>query len=190
MTRRFFGCLVLAASLLTAPLAAELGSGSPNGTVHLPSGLAVHYDYHYDRNALRDAHRAGGAIIALAESGNLLRLDLATMKLTREWFGPVPVVCLGRGEKDVTWAGFEDGRVCRIDPATLALTKVARLSGKPQWVGAVTDGMTKPAKSRLVVVVEQTKPVEFQRKPYSVGYSVVHDLGSGKTYALSPKSEF
>ncbi len=92
MTRRFFGCLSLAAGLLTAPLfGAEPGSGSPNGTVHLPSGVAVHYDYHYDRNALRDARRADDTIIALTESGNLLRLDLTTLKLTREWFGPVPV---------------------------------------------------------------------------------------------------
>ena len=108
MTRRFVGCLALAAGLLTAsgvglltpPLAgAEPGSESPSGTIRLPAGLTAHYDYHYDRNA----RRAGDAIIALTESGNLLRFDLATLKLTREWFGPVPIACLGRASTTRSW---------------------------------------------------------------------------------------
>ena len=129
----------------------------------------------------------GDAIIALTESGNLLRLDLATLKLTREWFGPVPVVCLGRGENGAVLAGFVDGRVCRIDPATLALSEVARLPGKPRWVGAAADNAGQPAKTRLVAVVEQTRPVEGNDRRFQATIEVVQDLGSGKTYALDFK---
>src|SRR5271169_1670533 len=100
MSQRFSVCLALmiltalGAVLVNPPCpGAEPGPGSPTGTVRLPSGLTAHYAYHFNRNALRDSRRAGDAIIALTDSGNLLRLDLATLKLTREWFGPVPVVC-------------------------------------------------------------------------------------------------
>jgi hypothetical protein len=195
MTRRFFGCFVLAArllalgvALLTTPLpGAEPGSGSASGTIRLPSGLAAHYAYHYNRNALRDSRLVGDAIIALTESGNLLRLDLATLKLTREWFGAVRAVCLGRGELGAVLAGFEDGRVCRVDAASLALTEVVRLSGKPRWVEAVADDAGPSAKTRLVAVVEQTRPVERNGRQFQAAIEVVQDLGSGKTYALDFK---
>ncbi len=102
-----------------APARAAEGSHSAVGDVRLASGLDAHYAYHYDRNALRDSRLAGDALIALTRSGNLLRFDAKTLTLTREWFGPVPATCLGRGENDAVLVGFEDGRVCRVDPATL-----------------------------------------------------------------------
>ena len=50
----------------------------------------------------------------------------------REWFGPVPATCLGRGENGAVLAGLADGRICRIYPATLATTELRRLTGKLQ----------------------------------------------------------
>ncbi len=178
-------CLVVIAGLLAPPLSgAEPGLGSSSGTIRLPSGATVHYAYHFNRNALRDSRRKGDAIVALTEAGNLLRLDLATLKLTREWYGPVPVVCLGRGENGAILAGFMDGRVRRVNPATLALTELARLPGKPQWIGAVTDGEPEPDKSRLVAVVERTTWAvdEDTGERYEVPQSIVHDLASNKSY--------
>jgi hypothetical protein len=173
---RFPICVVLAVACLTPPLpGAEPGSGSQSGTVRLASGLTAHYAYYSDRNALRDGRRSRDAVIALTESGNLLRLDLATLKPTRDWAGPVPAVCLGRGDEGGVLAGFKDGRVCRIDPTTLALTEVARLPGEIQWVGTMSDGAHEPGKSRLIAVVGQTNPV-------------VHDLGSGKAYPFGRRA--
>ena len=194
MMRRFAVCMaliILAApgSVLVNPPcpAAEPGSGLPSGTVRLPSGLTAHYAHYSDRNALRDSRRSGDAVIALTEGGTLLRLDLATLNLTREWSGPVPVACLGTGENGTVLAGFEDGRVCRVDPATLALTELARLPGKPRWVGALSDDAGPRVKSRLVVVIEQTRPVERNGGRFQVPTWVVQDLGPSKTYSLDFK---
>jgi hypothetical protein len=154
----------------------EPGLVSPAGTVRLGSGLTARYSWSYyngDRNAMADAVRAGDALIALTGSGALVRFDAATLKPAREWSGPVGATCLGRGEGDTVLAGYADGRVGRIDPATLAMTELARLPGKVQWVGTIPAGAGQAAKPRLVAVVEQTRPV-------------VHDLGTGKTFSIDP----
>ena len=121
---------------------------------------------------------AGDAIVALTESGSLLRFDLATLNPTHEWCSLVPVVCLGRGEKDTVLAGFEDGRIGRLDPASLAPTEIARVPGQPQWVEAVpvAAGQGQAGKSRLVAVFGP-----FRK-------SIVQDLGSGKTYDLGARA--
>ena len=163
------------------------GSASPVGTVRLASGLTAHYAYHSNRNAVADLARAGDALIALTDLGNFLRLNYATLELTREWFGPVPATCLGRGENGAVLAGLADGRICRIDPATLATTELARLTGKLQWVGVTSAGTAKP---RLVAVVEQKKwAKDDDGDRYEIPFSVVHDHGSGKTYLVDPQGE-
>src|SRR5689334_20760667 len=105
MSRRFdrwlMPLVVLVAALvdLPAPGAEPVsGSTSPTGTVRLAPGLTAHYAYHYNRNALADVLPAGDAFLALTDSGNLLRFDRATLKLTKEWFGPTAMTCLGRRE--------------------------------------------------------------------------------------------
>ncbi len=187
--------LALSIILIASPVnlwlrAAELGSTSPTGTVRLGSGLVANYAYYYNRNALADATRAADAIIARTDSGNLLRFDRTTLKLTREWFGPVPVTCLGRGEGEVVLAGFADGRVCRIDEATLAMTEIARLPGKLQWVGTIAAAPGQPARQRLIAVYEQIKKSEIRGRTYGVPYSVVRDAASGKSYPIDPKSDY
>jgi hypothetical protein len=117
--------VALVASPVDLPLSgAEPGSGpiSPTGSIRLASGLTVHYEYHSNRNDLGDVLPAGDALIARTDPGALLRFDRATLKLTLEWSGPVPVTCLGRGEGDAVLAGFADGRIGRIDPTSLAVT--------------------------------------------------------------------
>ena len=114
----------------------------------------------------------------------MLRLDLATLKLTREWFGPVVVRCLGRGKDGGVLAGFQDGRICRIDPESLALTEVARLSGEPRWVEALAADGPRPAKARLVAVVMRNRPAERNGQRFQLRDCVVQDLGRGKDYLL------
>jgi hypothetical protein len=168
------------------------GSTSPAGAIRLASGVTAHYTYHYNRNALADVLRTGDAPIARTDSGNLLRFDRATLALTREWFGSVPASCLGRGENGAVLAGFIDGRIGRIDPVSLAMTELARLTGKVQWVGVITAGAGagQPARPRLVAVVVQEKPFDYKGKTYQVPCSVVHEVGSSKTYDVYPTSEY
>ncbi len=169
---------------------AEPGSSAPTGTVRLGTGITAHYAYYYNRNALADVVLAGDAVIALTDSGNLLRFERASLRLTREWFGPVPVTCLGRAEGEAVLAGFADGRVCRIDQATLRMTELARLAGKLQWVGTTAAAPGAQPNSRLVAVFEQSKKVEIRGRKYDVPYSVVGDIASDRTYAVEPRSDY
>jgi hypothetical protein len=178
------GRLVLLGALLLARpagLRAEEGSGAAAASVRLPSGGTARYEYHFNRNALRASHQAGDALIALTSSGNLLRFDLGTRRLTREWFGPSRVVCLGRGAGDAVLAGFEDGRVCRVDPATLERTEVARLPGKPQWIGFAAGDERGPG--GLVAVYERPRWVEQDGQRWRQPCSIVRDLASGREVA-------
>jgi hypothetical protein len=169
--------------LALIPSAALRAADVASGEARLPSGVTARYEYHFDRNALLDSRRAGDALIALTASGNLLRFDPATRKLSREWYGPAMAVCLGRGEGGAVLAGFEDGRVCRIDPATLALAEVARLPGKPLWVGFAE----REARGLVVAVEEPRRRVieRFgKRLEFMGGQLVVHDLVAGKSYEI------
>jgi hypothetical protein len=162
--------------LLPAVVArADEGSSRAEAEVRLSSGILARYAYHFDRNALAASRRAGDALVALTDSGNLLRFDLATRKITREWFGPARATCLGPGRAGEILVGFEDGQVGRVDLATLAPTRVASLADKLQWVGMVTDGARD--EPRLLAVVERKKWVEREGEgrvetPYSVAVDV------------------
>src|SRR5215831_19360826 len=104
MSRRFgrwlvpLVALVVAWANLPAP-GTEPVSGwtAPTETVRLATGATAHSAYHYNRIALADVLPAGEALLALTDSGNLLRFDRTTLKLSKERFGPTPVTCLGRG---------------------------------------------------------------------------------------------
>lgn len=181
------GPLLLAAVLgsLPSPARAAEGTTSPVGEARLPSGLVAHYDYHFDRNALLASHRAGDALVALTRSGNLLRFDATTLKLTREWSSPAAATCLGRGEGDAVLVGFDDGRVCRVDPTSLALEDVAKLPESVRWVGA-----SKGADGRggIVAVVEHARSIKQFWGRTTRRTATVHDLSTGRAFPLKSKS--
>jgi hypothetical protein len=166
------------------------GPISPAGTVRLASGLTVHYEYHSNRNELGDVLPAGEVLIARTDPGALLRFDRATLKPTLERSDPVPVTCLGRGEGGAVLAGFADGCIGRVNPANLAITELARLTGKVRWVGVTSAGAGRPGKPRLVAVVEQVKEgKDDQGERFEIPFSIVHDLGASNSYIIEPKGE-
>ena len=128
-----------------------------SGEVRLANGRAVEYTIHYDRNSLRDSVRLGNNLIAVTTSGALLRFELPAVHLVRERIDAEGVTCLGRGEGATILAGFGDGRVCRVDPVTLALTDMAKLPAPARWVGWCQAQGNRPA--GLVVVTRPTRPV-------------------------------
>jgi hypothetical protein len=83
-------------------------------------------------------------------------------------------------------AGLEDGRIARVDPETLDLTELVKLPSGPRWIGWGRAVGERPA--GLVVVTRQTKPPQRDDQRREVPYSVVHDLGTGKTYALEEEA--
>jgi hypothetical protein len=166
--------MFLCLAVISSPL---LHAG--DGEVQLGSGLKARFSYHFDRNALVASRDVGDALIAVTRSGNLLRLDRASFKITHECVGPAAALCLGVGDGDAVLAGFEDGRVCRVDPATLELTDIAKLPGRIQWVAARMTG--KGGRPGLVVVVEKSTPGTQKTYQWETITSVVHDFATGRT---------
>jgi hypothetical protein len=178
-------CTVVLAVLCGVPLTALLHGDEwprpPSGEVRLASGRVVDYTIHFDRNSLRDSLRVGDALIALTSSGALLRFELPAVRLVRERIDD-EVACIGRGEGEAVLAGLSDGRICRVDAATLELSNVVKLTGAPQWFGWYAARGNRPA--GLVVATRQTKPVVRDGRHWNQSFSMIHDLATGKTFAL------
>ncbi|WP_165069846.1 ligand-binding sensor domain-containing protein [Paludisphaera rhizosphaerae] len=139
----FLALLHLGAFVLLAPtVGAQVGGERVTG--RLAGGRAVEAVIHRPVNALSAAVRSGDSIIAATPAGGLLRFDGPTPRLARErWDLDSPIACLGRGPDESVFAGLTDGRIGRIDPKSLALTEVVRLTQEPVWIGwssAAGDG--------------------------------------------------
>jgi hypothetical protein len=173
---------VLCGMFLKASLLADELPKPPSGEARLASLNVIDYTVHFDRNALRDSLRLGNNLIALTSSGALLRFELPAVRLVREQIDTEGVTCLGLGEGAEILAGLIDGRICRVDPATLDLTNVTKLPAQPRWIGWGRAVGGRPA--GLVVVTRPTKLVEDNGRHWDQPYSVVHDLATGKTFSL------
>ena len=91
------------------------------------------------------------------------------MRLAKEAFPDQKVTALGRGRGGEALAGLADGRICRVDPATLELAERAKLPSQPKWIIWSEGVGNRPA--GLVAVAElwgEDGPA-----------SVVHDLVAG-----------
>jgi hypothetical protein len=172
---------VLWGVFLNAILRGDEWTPPPFAEVRLASGRAVEYAIHFDRNSLRDSVRVGDGLIALTSSGVLLRFELSAIRLVRERIDD-EVACIGRGEGEAVLAGLADGRICRVDTATLELSNIVKLPGAPQWFGWFAAQANRPA--GLVVATRQTKPVVRDGKRWDESFSMIHDLATGKTFAL------
>lgn len=146
-----------------------------HGQAQIPGGGLVKWEYHYDRNSLRDTRPLAGGWIALTGAGNLLLFDPDLVHLRGEYFGPSRVTCLGADDKGAVVAGFEDGRIMAVDPTTLALTPVATVQGSVLAIGYRASGW----------VVAHAPP------PPPTGNAVMHtglmvtDVGKNKVQRLN-----
>jgi len=149
------------------------GGGVVRGESRTAAGLRVGYEYSYDHNAIVASRRSGDALIGLTSAGNLVRFALPSLRMTRQQVGPEEVTCLGDGGRPgEVIAGLADGRVCRVDPATLSLAEFTRLPSRPRWLGVRAGG--------LVAVFE---PPDGD-KPDGRRKRVFFDSAAGKTVPL------
>ena len=188
--RRLFTGFALAALIPSNGIvrAGELGKESCVGAARQPSRIHVRYQYFFDRNALRDARLINGALIALTDSGNLLRFDERTLGLTREWYGSSAITCLGRGRNGAVLAGFQDGRVCLIDPTSLIPTELAHVPGKPQWVGETGEGAGPGRVFKLLAVFESTSRNVNVGRRSRAARSAVYRAGDPAHYDLEGRA--
>jgi hypothetical protein len=165
------------------PASTLLGDDWPRShEVRLANGRAVEYSIHVDRNSLIDSVRVRDGLIALTSSGVLLRFELPGVRLVRERIELDEVTCIGLGERGAVLAGLADGRVCRVDPATLALTDMVKLPAPVQWLGWCRGAGNRPA--GLVVATRQTKAMEQDGHRWKRPCWMVHELATNKSFAL------
>jgi hypothetical protein len=97
---------------------------------------AFRYSYHFDHNALKDCLRIGDILIALTDSGNLLRFDAATLKMTGQQVVHGRGTAVAVGANGSLLVGTLAGRVWKVDPATLAAEPLFETPGEVVWLGS------------------------------------------------------
>jgi hypothetical protein len=160
----------LANVAITGPIAGEARIGpAPE--------LQVRYEYHYDRNALRDSRRVGAYFVALTEAGNVLTFTAVRGRLVRELVDPVPATSIGQDDSGAAMIGYGDGRLVRLDPSTLTAAPVAKLPGAIEWIGY------RPQRpSSFATAAIPGGPVLLIRKSESA--VEVHDLARRRVHAV------
>jgi hypothetical protein len=142
-----------------------------------PGGPAP-FAYHFDRNALAASIlTAGGDLLALTDTGNLLLFDGQTLALRGERVPRVPVACLGpAGDTGVT-VGLEDGRIVEVELPSLAMKRAGAVDGTPVWLGRTPSG------ARLVAHgLVPEKPLGWRAG--GVQSLLLEELGTGRTLRL------
>lgn len=105
----------------------------------LATGLKAHATYHFNRNALATACITDDCVLAVTDSGNLLRFDLKDLRLQQEIQPDAAITILSIVEGIGILAVCADGRVFRIDRKTLKRTEFAKLPAAPKWMVGFHD---------------------------------------------------
>jgi hypothetical protein len=121
------------------------------GTVDIPGGRQARFRYYFNHNGVKDCVRVGHSLIALTESGNLIRFDSDTLDMEGQAIIP------GRGtsiapDSDRVLLGTEDGKIYGVDPASLTLKAVTTVKGRVVWLTSAESGDTQS--NQIVAVVD------------------------------------
>lgn len=173
------------------PAAADEGPPKPlAGQIRLDGGRLVEYETHYNRNAIRAVARLDKGLIVAMLSGVLDRFDSLSGAPARERVDVPGIASLTRGDGESFFAGFDDGRVCRLDTETLELVEIAKLPGEVKWIG--WSKAERAGKAGLVAAIWFDEVVEVDGKREEIRRGAIHDLASGKSFTLEnrPSSFF
>ena len=124
------------------------------GTVPLPNGSSAKFTYFFDHNALKDGVRVGDSLIALTESGNLIRFDPATLAMTGQAIVPGRGLSITSDDLQRVLVGTKAGEIFEVDPSSLTLQHVTSTQGKVWWLMR-THGTGKH-KSTIIAGVDRT----------------------------------
>jgi hypothetical protein len=120
------------------------------GSVDIRDGRQARFRYYFNHNGLKDCVRVGNSLIALTESGNLIRFDSETLAMEGQAIIP------GRGtaiapDSDRVLIGTENGKIYDVDSVSLSLKVVATVQGRVVWLG---DGLGGTQNRRIVAVID------------------------------------
>lgn len=113
----------------------------------------VRWSYHFDHNALKDAELVAGNLVALTESGNLVRFDSGNLSIAGNEVVPGRGISIARGFGGKLLIGAEDGQVFDVNSKTLALTPVTKANGRVLWLctGKVSESLIRLWQSLMLV---------------------------------------
>lgn len=191
MSRLSHLAFLLAAIATPHPATAFEGPPKPlAGQFRLDGGRLVECQTHYNRNAIRAVARLDNGLIVATLSGVLDRFDSLSSSPTRERVDVRGLACLARGDGDSFFAGFDDGRVRRLDPETLELSEIAKLPGEVKWIG--WSKAERAGEAGLAAAIWFDEVVEADGKRQEIRRGAIHDLASGKSFTLEnrPSSFF
>lgn len=139
------------AEVCAEQLPAARTSKAIQGRIDIPGGRQPRFRYYFNHNALKDCVRIGQSLIALTESGNLIRFDSETLGMDGQAIIP------GRGtamapDSDRALIGTQDGKIYGVDPASLNLKVVTTVQGRVVWLSG--DGSGDTQNNRIVAVVD------------------------------------
>jgi hypothetical protein len=157
---------------------AKADAAQPRANAARADPTGVHATYVFDRNRLQDSRRVGSFLMALTDSGHLLRFDATTFALVGERLARRRVTCLGPVDKGGLLAGLDDGTIVRIAAETLLAERVGEVPGQPVRLGQ------RPSNQGLVVAYGHLTErfYGYGRSPQGIR---IRDLPSGRTWRPS-----
>ncbi len=108
--------------------------GPITGSSHTERLGTVQWSYHFDHNALKDAELVAHDLVALTESGNLVRFDTETLSVNAHEVVPGRGIAIARGDAGKLLIGAEDGHIYELTSQTLTLTPVTKATGRVVWL--------------------------------------------------------
>ncbi len=117
-------------TLESAPLPA-----APKPRAAGPAASAVSGHYIYSRNALAESTAVGGTLVAITEAGHILVFSIEPFELLREKLNLSEARCLGVPTDRDVLIGFDDGVIGRMSVPSLDIQPIARVPGRPVWIG-------------------------------------------------------
>jgi hypothetical protein len=145
-------------------------------SIALPAGLKAHAAYHFNRNALKAACLTDDGLLAVTDSGNLLRFDPKDLRLQQEIRPDAAVRSVIAAKGVGVLAADTDGRVYRVDPKTLKLTEFAKLPSVPQWMTGFRDASKQ--KDGVLAVAAGADEIEIHRLGFDRPSSETHKVPS------------
>jgi hypothetical protein len=147
-------------------------------------GSPVHGQYLYDRNALVASQAVGRHLVAVTEAGHVLAFDAASIDLVGEALAPRKVTCIGPDSEEGVLVGFANGLIGRMAVPSLTITDVARIPGRPLWLGKARN-----SEERFVVYADANTGHAKRGSPEAREHTV-RMLASGRDTRVRDGSAF
>jgi hypothetical protein len=146
MSRLVVYVAMLALVVSGVPLAAQSVPLSAFSRQVDVAGQAAIASFHFDHNAIEDAVLIDDELIALTQSGNLLRVSTAPLEVRERRILASRGTAITRDDGGQVLVGTQDGHVLAIDATSLTSSVVTQVRGRVVWLDRRAG--------RLVTVVE------------------------------------